>query len=336
MKKALSVIMSVMIIVLCSSCTGLKSREHLSDDYSIATVDSATEVETEPSKIKSIEAPTESAQTLRKGEKLEFDYDFDADGSVEDEDVKVVIKDESVVKLDSIKIHNFLDYFEVTISALNYGSTTIQVTSANGVVKSKEIPITVPKELESVEISGESTIKLNVGESRSVSMTLKPDDLTEKDVTVLSNTPDAVEVNDVKFKSENDSTILSFTLLGKKAQYSSVYISVHNAFDESLATLEVEIKEPQTDPPTTVAPPKPAESSSQAESSDNDDDDDYYVNNNDGGSSHTYILNTNTKKFHYPSCSSVNKMAEKNKQEYTGSRDEVIAMGYEPCQRCNP
>lgn len=96
MKKALSVIMSVMIIILCSSCSGLKSREHLSDDYSIATVDSATEVETEPSKIKSIETPTESAQTLRKGEKLELelDFDFDAEESLEDEDVKVVIKDE--------------------------------------------------------------------------------------------------------------------------------------------------------------------------------------------------------------------------------------------------
>lgn len=49
-----------------------------------------------------------------------------------------------------------------------------------------------------------------------------------------------------------------------------------------------------------------------------------------------YILNTNTKKFHYPSCSSVNQMSDKNKKEYTGSREEVIAMGYDPCKRCNP
>lgn len=50
----------------------------------------------------------------------------------------------------------------------------------------------------------------------------------------------------------------------------------------------------------------------------------------------TYILNTNTKKFHYPACSSVDQMAEKNKQVYSGSRDEIITMGYEPCKRCNP
>ena len=50
----------------------------------------------------------------------------------------------------------------------------------------------------------------------------------------------------------------------------------------------------------------------------------------------TYVLNTNTRKFHYPSCSSVNSMKDKNKDFYTGSRDDVIAMGYEPCKRCNP
>ncbi len=50
----------------------------------------------------------------------------------------------------------------------------------------------------------------------------------------------------------------------------------------------------------------------------------------------TYVLNTNTKKFHYPTCSSVDDMKEKNKQIYTGSRDEVINMGYVPCKRCNP
>ena len=49
-----------------------------------------------------------------------------------------------------------------------------------------------------------------------------------------------------------------------------------------------------------------------------------------------YILNTNTHKFHYPSCSSVDSMKEKNKQEYYGTRDDIISQGYEPCKRCNP
>lgn len=50
----------------------------------------------------------------------------------------------------------------------------------------------------------------------------------------------------------------------------------------------------------------------------------------------TYILNKNTKKFHYPWCSSVKQMKEKNKIEFTGDRQTVIDRGYDPCQRCYP
>lgn len=50
----------------------------------------------------------------------------------------------------------------------------------------------------------------------------------------------------------------------------------------------------------------------------------------------TYILNTNTHKFHYPDCSSVSQMKESNKAEFTGTRDELISMDYSPCGRCDP
>lgn len=50
----------------------------------------------------------------------------------------------------------------------------------------------------------------------------------------------------------------------------------------------------------------------------------------------TYICNTNTGKFHYPNCSSVDQMKESNKLAVTTTRDEVIAQGYVPCKRCNP
>lgn len=50
----------------------------------------------------------------------------------------------------------------------------------------------------------------------------------------------------------------------------------------------------------------------------------------------TYVINTNTKRFHLPTCSSVDDMKEKNKKEVTCSRKELITDGYVPCQRCNP
>ena len=50
----------------------------------------------------------------------------------------------------------------------------------------------------------------------------------------------------------------------------------------------------------------------------------------------TYILNTNTKKIHRPTCSSVNQMKESNKQTYEGTVEELENMGYAPCKKCNP
>lgn len=58
--------------------------------------------------------------------------------------------------------------------------------------------------------------------------------------------------------------------------------------------------------------------------------------NSDAVSEQTYILNTNSKKFHKESCSGVKSMKEKNKKVYTGKREEVIEKGYSPCGTCHP
>lgn len=49
-----------------------------------------------------------------------------------------------------------------------------------------------------------------------------------------------------------------------------------------------------------------------------------------------YVLNTNTKKFHYTGCSSVSDIKPSNRRDVTATRDEVVAQGYEPCKRCSP
>ena len=48
-----------------------------------------------------------------------------------------------------------------------------------------------------------------------------------------------------------------------------------------------------------------------------------------------YIGNKNTKKFHYPWCSSVGQMKASNKVQLN-TRQEAINLGYVPCQKCNP
>lgn len=50
----------------------------------------------------------------------------------------------------------------------------------------------------------------------------------------------------------------------------------------------------------------------------------------------TYILNTNTMKFHLPDCPSVQDIAPSNREESTLSRKKLQNAGYEPCGRCNP
>ena len=52
--------------------------------------------------------------------------------------------------------------------------------------------------------------------------------------------------------------------------------------------------------------------------------------------SREYVLNTKSMKFHRPTCSSVDDIADNNKQKATATRDELISEGYSPCKQCNP
>lgn len=49
-----------------------------------------------------------------------------------------------------------------------------------------------------------------------------------------------------------------------------------------------------------------------------------------------YVVNTNTGVFHYSGCGSVKRMKDKNKMFYFGTRDDLIARGYSPCDNCHP
>lgn len=50
----------------------------------------------------------------------------------------------------------------------------------------------------------------------------------------------------------------------------------------------------------------------------------------------TYVINTNTRRFHLPDCSSVNEMKTKNRQDSSATREALIEQGYIPCGRCKP
>lgn len=81
-------------------------------------------------------------------------------------------------------------------------------------------------------------------------------------------------------------------------------------------TIEITTEEIATITPTTIAPTTIASTQPPA--------------------TYNYVLNTNTKKFHLPSCSSVEQIKEEHKEFFTGTNTEAEAKGYSPCQKCSP
>lgn len=71
--------------------------------------------------------------------------------------------------------------------------------------------------------------------------------------------------------------------------------------------------------PTTEAPPETTEAPTAGEKTET-----------------AYVLNTNSKKIHYPTCESVQKMKPSNKKEYTGTIEDLLKQGYVPCKMCKP
>lgn len=49
-----------------------------------------------------------------------------------------------------------------------------------------------------------------------------------------------------------------------------------------------------------------------------------------------YILNTNTGKFHLPSCRYVKEIHDENRKTSTESRQQLMEQGYDPCKVCIP
>jgi len=50
----------------------------------------------------------------------------------------------------------------------------------------------------------------------------------------------------------------------------------------------------------------------------------------------TFVLNTGSRKFHRPDCPGIGQISEKNRDEFTGTREELVAQGYAPCGTCKP
>ena len=50
----------------------------------------------------------------------------------------------------------------------------------------------------------------------------------------------------------------------------------------------------------------------------------------------TYVLDKKTYQFHNPTCTQVDEIYNYNKEYFSGTRDEALLQGYNPCSICNP
>lgn len=117
----------------------------------------------------------------------------------------------------------------------------------------------------------------------------------------------------------------------KNNNVSSTYNNVVNNNVSSTATAE----NGYTDSTSKEEPSVTSTNSNTTSSSEKSyDSSQYSTSSSSNGES--YVLNTNTKKFHRLGCSSVKQMKDSNKQYSSESREQIISRGYDPCKRCNP
>ena len=49
-----------------------------------------------------------------------------------------------------------------------------------------------------------------------------------------------------------------------------------------------------------------------------------------------YILNPSSMRFHRPGCTWAERIAPERRVEFSGDRETLIAVGYQPCHYCEP
>lgn len=124
-------------------------------------------------------------------------------------------------------------------------------------------------------------------------------------------------------KSDNNTSVSDeVTTIPKKTTTTMTTSTTTSTTTEATTTTTtVTTTEPITEPPTEPPTPAPTEAPYVPPVQSNQ---------------HNYVLNTDSMKFHYPSCSSAKKINAENRSDTYATRDEVLSWGYSPCGKCHP
>lgn len=168
--------------------------------------------------------------------------------------------------------------------------------------------------------------ELDVGDDRTTWVKVSgTEDFTVDDFVFVS---DDESIATIEFKEISLDSYIDVTLKGVSPGTTTIYVKTADdavstekitvTVLEAETSTEAETTEKETDAPAAVPNTPETTKSITTEKK-----------------SVEYVLNTNTKKIHKSSCSSVEDIKPENRSS-TNDFNEAIDQGYEPCKRCNP
>lgn len=263
--------------------------------------------------IKSIVFSDTDAVELEVGRKDNGYVKVTYEKEFEENDIVFVSSDESVVTIELSSKGTSMVYYKIT--AVGEGTATVHAESADGVIKSETVTVTVNE-----EPTTKSTIT-SIEFNSSDALKLAPDETEYDYIRVVYD--GAFDIESIVFVSSDENVV---TVEKESKRNSLVYFTI-TAVGEGSATVHAEttdgsvksdiinvtVSEKETESDTTQKATVAATEKQNIE----------------------YVLNTSSKRIHYKSCSSVKDIKSVNYAE-TDDYDSAIAEGYKPCGNCKP
>lgn len=224
-----------------------------------------------------------------------------------------------------------------TLKTFKEGVVNLYAETKDGKIKSNQVTINVIDKKKKAE--SEAQIQAQKQKEKDQASAIKIDEAIEAigDVTLESSSvieKVRKQYNALSADAKNMVTKIE-VLTAAEAKYKSLkdeadQAAAQQAEAERKAQEEAAAKQAETERQAQ----KQAEAKSNGGGSGNADNFNKY-NNPDQQNTQSYVLNTNTKKFHKPTCGEVKKIKSSNYSTIE-SRDQAINQGYVPCKKCNP
>lgn len=223
-----------------SSSVSSNDNTNISDEHKVISIGNFKETEYE----------------LLVGETLDFTLELKPKDLTAD-DVVIEIANSSVVKVSDIqlKTESRKTILSFKCSATAEGETTLVVKSACGEKSSNTITFKtqIPPIVTAIGRFSPSYAVQEVGDTRHMTVYMKPTDLTKDDVKIVNSDTGILKISNIAFKTEGDQTVLTFDVIGIAAGSASIKIQGADGKTES-NELSFTINEKDTSPRVYVTP----------------------------------------------------------------------------------